>query len=88
MQSTEIKTTQTDQNWLYTGTSEAWLHYDYSEGLASTPCYTSASTTAYKIPDYAEDVECYDCSNPLKSSEEIWKEVEEFITYSDSSEHF
>ncbi|WP_202219513.1 hypothetical protein [Okeania sp. KiyG1] len=78
-------TSQSNDNWLYAGTPEAWLYVDYSQ-----PPYdicTEAETTAYKFPDYEEDWDCYDYSTPAKTPEQIWQEVEDFIA-SGSSDDF
>ncbi|GGA46322.1 hypothetical protein CYANOKiyG1_65340 [Okeania sp. KiyG1] len=69
-------TSQSNDNWLYDGTPEAWLNVDYSK-----PPYnicTEAETTAYKFPDYEEDWDCYS-NEPGKSYDQIWQDVEEFI---------
>ncbi|NET12275.1 MAG: hypothetical protein F6K08_05135 [Okeania sp. SIO1H6] len=71
-----VQTPQND-NWLYAGTDEAWLNVDYSQ-----PPYSiciEASTTAYKLPQYEEDLDCYS-NEPGKSYEQIWLEVAEFKT--------
>lgn len=70
-----VQTAQ-NNNWYYAGTAEAWLNTDYSQ--APYNICTEASTTAYKLPQYSEDLECYDWTAPLKSSSQIWQEVEEF----------
>ena len=65
-----------NNNWLYAGTDEAWLCVDYSKPPYSI-C-TEAETTAYKLPLYEEDLDCYDWSTPVKTVEQILAEVEEF----------
>ncbi|NET30149.1 hypothetical protein [Okeania sp. SIO1I7] len=72
----KVPSASPNNNWLYAGTDEAWLYTDYSQ-----PPYnicTEASTTAYKLPLYEEDLGCYDWSTPAKTPEQIWQEVEEF----------
>ncbi|NER01332.1 MAG: hypothetical protein F6K17_01160 [Okeania sp. SIO3C4] len=71
-----VQPPQSNDNWLYAGTDEAWLHTDYSQ--APYNICTEVETTAYKFPDYEEDWGCYDYSTPAKTSEQIWQEVEEF----------
>ena len=65
-----------NDNWLYYGTDEAWLKYDYSDWL-ETP-YGGPETTAYKLLQYEEDLDCYS-NEPSKTDEQIWQEVEEFM---------
>ena len=65
-----------NNNWLYAGTDEAWLYTDYSQPPYSI-C-TEAETTAYKLPLYEEDLDCYS-NEPGKTPEQIWRELEEFI---------
>lgn len=79
-----IQTVQ-NNNWLHSGTDDAWLNYDYSEWLA--PRYSEASTTTYKLPQYEEDVDCYDWTTPLKTSSEIWQEVAEFQASASSEDY-
>ncbi|NET45962.1 hypothetical protein [Okeania sp. SIO2B3] len=70
-----VPSTSPNNNWLYAGTDEAWLYTDYSQ-----PPYnicTEAETTAYKLPLYEEDLDCYS-NEPGKSYEQIWQEVAEF----------
>ncbi|NET44754.1 hypothetical protein [Okeania sp. SIO2B3] len=71
-----VQTSQTNDNWLYDGTDEAWLYTDYSQ--APYNICTEVETTAYKLPQYEEDLGCYDWSTPVKTPEQIWQEVEEF----------
>ncbi len=70
--------TQTAQNdnWYHYGTEDAWYYTDYQK--APYNICTEASTTAYKLPQYEEDMECYRSLTPLKTSSQIWQEVEEF----------
>lgn len=76
-----IQTSQ-NNNWLHSRTDEAWLKYDYSDWL-ETP-YGEPETTAYKLPQYEEDLDCYS-NEPGKTDEQIWQEVEvldsEFIEF-------
>ena len=68
-------------NELYAGTDDAWLYVDYS-----LPPYnlTEAETTAYKLPQYEEDLDCYNCTTP-KTNAEILAELEaldpEFVEF-------
>ncbi len=72
--STEVKLVnpQSD-NWLHYGTPDAWLDTDYSQ--APYNICTEASTTAYKLPLYPEDLDCYSCATP-KTNEQILEELE------------
>ena len=74
--STVPSTSQNNDNWLYDGTPEAWLYTDYSQ--APYNICTEAETTAYKLPLYEEDLDCYS-NEPGKTPEQIWRELEEFI---------
>ncbi|NET45917.1 hypothetical protein [Okeania sp. SIO2B3] len=70
-----VQPPQNNDNWLYAGTDDAWLYTDYSQ-----PPYnicTEASTTAYKLPLYEEDLDCYS-NEPGKTPEQIWQDVEKF----------
>lgn len=74
--STVPSTSQNNDNWLYAGTDEAWLYVDYSQPPYNCNC--EDEMTAYKLPQYEVDLDCYDYSTPAKTSEQIWQEVEEF----------
>ncbi len=78
-----VQTPQND-NWLYYGTDEAWLKYDYSDWL-ETP-YGGPETTTYKLPQYEEDLNCYS-NEPGKTDEQIWQEVEEFEAFASSDDY-
>lgn len=70
-----VQPPQSNDNWLYDGTDEAWLYTDYSQ--APYNICTEVETTAYKLPLYEEDLDCYS-NEPGKTPEQIWQEVEEF----------
>ncbi|MGK7919900.1 MAG: hypothetical protein AB4080_07820 [Trichodesmium sp.] len=78
-----VQTSQ-NNNWLYAGTDEAWLYTDYSQPPYNICTCTEAETTAYKLPQYEEDLDCYS-NEPGKTDEQIWQEVEvldsEFIEF-------
>ncbi|NET13333.1 MAG: hypothetical protein F6K08_10985 [Okeania sp. SIO1H6] len=71
-----VQPPQSNDNWLYAGTDEAWLYTDYSQ--APYNICTEASTTAYKLPQYEVDLDCYS-NEPGKTPEQIWREVDDFI---------
>ncbi|NER01547.1 MAG: hypothetical protein F6K17_02315 [Okeania sp. SIO3C4] len=71
-------TSQSNDNWLYVGTPEAWLNVDYSKPPYNICTCTEAETTAYKFPQYEVDLDCYS-NEPGKTPEQIWREVDDFI---------
>lgn len=81
-QTYQNNSTYQNNNWLYDGTDEAWLYTDYS--LPPYNISTEASTTSYKLPQYEEDLDCYNCKTP-KTNAEILAELEalepEFVEF-------
>ncbi len=69
---TKSSQTYQNNNWYYAGTAEAWLHTDYTKPPYNICSF--ASTTAYKLPQYTEDLDCYNCKNP-KTNAEILDEL-------------
>ncbi|NET14308.1 MAG: hypothetical protein F6K08_16465 [Okeania sp. SIO1H6] len=70
-----VQPPQSNDNWLYDGTDDAWLYTDYSQ--APYNICTEAQTTAYKLPLYKVDLDCYS-NEPGKTPEQIWQDVEKF----------
>ncbi len=71
-----VQTAQND-NWYHYGTEDAWYHTDYQK--APYNICKEASTTSYNWSDYEVDyIDVPDWTVPLKSSSQIWQEVEEF----------
>ena len=64
--------TQNNDNWLYAGTDDAWLYTDYRQ--LERDISTEPAITAYKLPQYPEDLDCFTCTT-LKTNEQILDEL-------------
>lgn len=67
-----VQPPQNNDNWLYAGTDEAWLYTDYRQ--LERDISTEVETTAYKLPQYPEDLDCFTCTTP-KTNEQILDEL-------------
>ncbi len=56
-----------NDNWLYANTEDAWLYTDYRQ--LERDISTEAETTAYKLPEYEEDLDCYNCTRTKTNAE-------------------
>ena len=69
---TGLPETSHNENWLYAGTGDAWLYTNYRQ--LERDISTEPAITAYKLPQYAEDLNCYNCTTP-KTNAEILAEL-------------
>ncbi len=69
---TALPETSHNENWLYAGTDDAWLYTDYRQ--LECDISTEVETTAYKLPQYPEDLDCFTCTTP-KTNEQILDEL-------------